>query len=593
MLRRGLIPTPLFHLSERQPLEVVELHEPRFFITLRSLQGLIGLGVLWLRLMMRRIESKERALQIRRYIEQQGGVWIKIGQLFAMRRDILPQVYCDELQRLTDSASAFPPEIARRIIEESLGSQIERFFDVFDSVPLAAASIGQVHRAHLRRERAWVAVKVKRPNIASVFERDLALVGWICHFCHRHGISPETRWEELYDELETMLMEELDYRIEAWFGNRLRRIVRKHRVYAPKVFLRYCTADILVMEFVDGVLMSEYIKMRDADPDRAALWCDRNRVRPRQVAYRLFETIQRQMLEEELFHADLHPGNIMLLRNSCIALLDFGSVGRLDGSLRDLWMRQSAWRAEGNYIKTVDMELQFAGTLPPIDVVTLTRRKAQLQRNRDFRDSVRTIPYEERSTAWGNRQLARLNREYKVPSQWGFMKLMRTFIVMETSVMHLDPQANFVRFGVKYQRRAQQRAEREGRVLSWLDNIRVVLSDLPAIMRTVSENVYFNSIILRREAKAMQTRALHLIRTALTFISTVVGLLTLLALAAFIYQTYNSITTGHFGSKGIVAAIRSLFVSNGYLEYLVWAVILLLLLNAYRKLKALRRLYSN
>jgi len=510
-----------------------------------------------------------------------------------MRRDILPQVYCDELQRLTDSASAFPSEIARRIIEKSLGSQIEKVFDVFDSVPLAAASIGQVHRAHLRRERAWVVVKVKRPNIASVFERDLALAGWICHFCHRHGISPEMRWEEFYDELETMLLEELDYRIEAWSGNRLRRIVRKHRVYAPKVFLRYCTIDILVMEFVDGVLMSDYIKMRDTDPDRAALWCDRNKIRPRQVAYSIFETIQRQMLEEELFHADLHPGNIMLLRNSCIALLDFGSVGRLDGSLRDLWMRQSAWRAEGNYIKTVDMELQFAGTLPPIDVVTLTRRKAQLQRNRDFRDSVRTIPYEERSTAWGNRQLARLNREYKVPSQWGFMKLIRTFFVMETSIMHLDPKANFIRFGVKYQRRAQQRAEREGRVLTWLDNVRIILSDLPAIMRIVSENVYFNSIILRREAKAMQTRALHLIRTALTFISTVVGLLTLLALAAFIYRTYNSITTGSFSSKGIVTGIRSLLVSNGYLEYLVWAVILLLLLNAYRKLKTLRRLYSN
>jgi len=112
-------------------------------------------------------------------------------------------------------------------------------------------------------------------------------------------------------------------------------------------------------------------------------------------------------------------------------------------------------------------------------------------------------------------------------------------------------------------------------------------------MRIVSENVYFNSIILRREAKAMQTRALHLIRTALTFISTVVGLLTLLALVAFIYRTYSSITTGHFSSKGIVTGIQSLLVSNGYLEYLVWVVILLLLLNAYRKLKALRRLYSN
>jgi ubiquinone biosynthesis protein len=551
----------------------------------------LGFFFLWLRLSVSRVNSQERAIRIRRYIERQGGVWIKIGQLFASRRDILPEVYCDELERLTDSASAFPPDAAQRVIEESLGGPLERFFDVFDPQPLAAASIGQVHRARLRLDRVWVAVKVKRPHIASVFDRDLALVGWITRFLKKRRIAPHMRWDDFFDELETMFLEELDYRIEASSGDRLRKIVRKHGVYAPKVFLQFCTSDVLVMEFVDGVLMSDYIRVRYADPAKAEAWCEANNIQPRRVAFRLFETIQRQVLEEDMFHADLHPGNLMLLKNSRIALIDFGSAGTLEGNIREQWLWQSAWQRERNYVKGTDMSLQIVTPLPPMDVETFVKKLARLQRSRDFRTAAKAIPYEEKSSPRLNKKISQLSREYQVPASWDFIKHTRTFFVMETSIRYLDPQADFARFTLRYQRRAGRRAERQGGGFSWLGNLRSVLVELPKITRMVSENVYFNSIILRREAKAMQIRSHYLIHTALTLIGTVIGTLILVALSVFIHKAHDDIRTGAFNSVGIVADIRALFGAIGYIDYIIWAVIILLMFNTYRKLRALKRLY--
>jgi ubiquinone biosynthesis protein len=399
------------------------------------------------------------------------------------------------------------------------------------------------------------------------------------------------RWDDFFDELETMFLEELDYRIEASSGDRLRKIVRKHGVYAPKVFLQYCTSDVLVMEFVDGVLMSDYIRVRYADPAKAEAWCEANNIQPRRVAFRLFETIQRQVLEEDMFHADLHPGNLMLLKNSRIALIDFGSAGTLEGNIREQWLWQSAWQRERNYVKGTDMSLQIVTPLPPMDVETFVKKLGRLQRSRDFRTAAKAIPYEEKSSPRLNKKISQLYREYQVPASWDFIKHTRTFFVMETSIRYLDPQADFARFTLRYQRRAERRAERQGSGFSWLGNLRSVLVELPKITRMVSENVYFNSIILRREAKAMQIRSHYLIHTALTLMGTVIGILILVALSVFIHKAHDDIRTGAFNSVGIVADIRALFGSIGYIDYIIWVVIILLMFNTYRKLRALKRLY--
>src|SRR5262249_3582994 len=156
---------------------------------------------------------------------------------------------------------------------------------------------------------------------------------------------------------------------------------------------------------------------------------------------------------------------------------------------------------------------------------------------------------------------------------------------------YLDPQADFARFTLRYQRRAGRRAERQGGGFSWLGNLRSVLLELAKITRMASENVYFNSIKLRREATPIQIRSHYLTHTALTLMGTVIGTLILVALSVFIHKAHDDIRTGAFNSVGIVADIRALFGSIGHIDYIIWVVIILLMFNTYRKLKALKRLY--
>src|SRR5262249_17162233 len=228
-----------------------------------------------------------------------------------------------------------------------------------------AASIGQVHKAWLKEERVWVAVKVRRPDVQRVADRDMTFIRFLIRVLEWLRFKPYARWPDLFWELQEVMLEELDYRFELTNMRRMKKILQRHGIYVPEVFPRYCTPAILVMEFIHGVLMSDYLQTARLDPARLETWREENNVKPARLARHLLHSFFRQAFEENLFHGDLHPGNIVLLRDDGIAFLDYGSLGSLERDLTrnvDLYIQALGGR---QYAKMVDIFFLFSPSLPP------------------------------------------------------------------------------------------------------------------------------------------------------------------------------------------------------------------------------------
>ncbi|MDI3284232.1 AarF/ABC1/UbiB kinase family protein [Polyangium sp. 15x6] len=254
--------------------------------------------------------------------------WIKAARLLAMRRDIFSKVFCDELSKLHDRAIGFPGQIAIQILEEDLKAPLRAFFREFDVVPVAAASIGQVHRARLLDGGHWVAIKVQRPAIEEAFRKDLEIIAAYIKFLRLFPSVARMELRDMYLKLESTLADELDYRMEASSIRRMRHTLKREKVYAPKVFGAFTTKRVLVMEFIPGVLVSDYIHARIHEPKKAKKWRKENKIRPKKLGNQLYPSYLRQLLSDNLSHGDLHPSNVMMLRNNWFALI--GSIRVLD-----------------------------------------------------------------------------------------------------------------------------------------------------------------------------------------------------------------------------------------------------------------------
>src|SRR5690349_402093 len=248
MLNKKYTPTRLVKPAERPKLVIVEPPASPRFRNVRFVVVFLrwALGSLWLKL-SKKNAAHVSARRLREMVEQLGGLWVKVGQLLSLRADFFSPEFCSEMSQLQYRSIGFPWSIARSIVETDLGGPLEHYFDEFDPAPFAAASISQVHRAHLKAEDVWVAVKVQRPDIQSTFFRDLALLRFIFNLFRQFRIMAHLRWGELSWEIEQIVTEETDYRYEEANLRRMKKSLRAHRVYIPEVFSRYCTRRVLVM----------------------------------------------------------------------------------------------------------------------------------------------------------------------------------------------------------------------------------------------------------------------------------------------------------------------------------------------------------
>ncbi|AIQ51331.1 ABC transporter [Paenibacillus sp. FSL R7-0331] len=255
---------------------------------------------------------------IRLLLEELGTTFIKLGQLASTRPDLVPQSVLKELVKLQDAVPPFPFADVSRVIEEELGAPISQLFRTFESLPMASASIGQVHRAVLNDGKE-VAVKIQRPQLATLVETDLDILAGLARLADRRGNwSASYSLTEVVEELSQCLLAELDYRQEAAHLERFARAADDiNYVRIPAVYRPYSSQRVLTMEFIQGIRLSNLEQLKEQG------------IRTSVVAERIAGTIFQQILVDGVFHADPHPGNILVLPGEEIALLDFGMVGRL------------------------------------------------------------------------------------------------------------------------------------------------------------------------------------------------------------------------------------------------------------------------
>ncbi|HEY3040951.1 MAG TPA: AarF/UbiB family protein [Pyrinomonadaceae bacterium] len=312
-------------------------------------------------------ETAPRAEELAADLEKLGPTFIKLGQLLSTRADLLPAPYLEALSRLQDQIEPFPFAEVDQIVSAELGVRLSKAFAEFDTQPLAAASLAQVHLARMRDGRE-VVVKVQRPNIREQIVEDLDALGEIAHFLDAHTeLGKRYDFENMLKDLRSSLLRELDFKLEAnnliTFSANLREF---ERIIIPDPIDDFCTSRVLTMEYIPGKKITELSPLRLMEIDGPGL------------ARELFRAYLKQILLDGFLHADPHPGNVFLTEDDQIALLDLGMVARLLPGLRDNVLRLLLAIAEGRGEEAAEVTIRMGEPKPRFDKAEFSKRIAEL-----------------------------------------------------------------------------------------------------------------------------------------------------------------------------------------------------------------------
>jgi predicted unusual protein kinase regulating ubiquinone biosynthesis (AarF/ABC1/UbiB family) len=300
-------------------------------------------------------------------LEKLGPTFIKLGQLLSTRADLLPPAYLEALARLQDNVGPFPYTDVERIVQEELGVRLSKAFESFDPAPIAAASLGQVHRAVLRGGRE-VAVKIQRPNVRERVLKDLDALDEVAVMMER--FSPATRAMDpsgVLEEFRRTILCELDYREEARNMVSLSHQLRDFdRIIVPLPIDDYTTDRVLTMDYIEGTKITSVSPVEWTEVDGVELGED------------LFRAYLQQILVDGVFHADPHPGNVFLTPDHRLALIDLGMVGRLSGTLQERLFRLMLAISEGRGDEAASIIISIGDQQEDFDEMRMRRLIVQM-----------------------------------------------------------------------------------------------------------------------------------------------------------------------------------------------------------------------
>jgi predicted unusual protein kinase regulating ubiquinone biosynthesis (AarF/ABC1/UbiB family) len=269
------------------------------------------------------LNHEKQAVWLKDNLITLGPTFIKIGQSLGTRADLLPLPFVKALGELQDSVPSFPNEIAFARIEKELGKKINQVYQEFDIEPVAAASLGQVYRAKLFTGEE-VAVKVQRPNLAGIIKGDIEILRKVTKFAERFpSLNENADWAGMLREFDETIHEEMDYAAEGKNAERFHASFKDWtNVHVPKIYWNATTSKVITMEFIHGTKVTslEELAARNVSPEKV------NRL--------LIKTYLKQLLEDGFFHADPHPGNLLVMPDGRLAFFDFGMVGRITPKLQ-------------------------------------------------------------------------------------------------------------------------------------------------------------------------------------------------------------------------------------------------------------------
>lgn len=368
-----------------------------------------------------------QAVWVRETLLDLGPTFIKVGQLFSTRADLFPAEFVEELSKLQDKVPAFSYEQVETIVEQDLGKSVGELFRSFDPVPLAAASLGQVHKAQLHSGQE-VVVKVQRPGLRQLFEIDLAILKGIARYFQNHPKWGRGRdWLGIYEECCRILWLEIDYLNEGRNADTFRRNFRNRDwVMVPRVYWRYAAPRVLTLEYLPGIKISHYEALEASGIDRKS------------IAKLGAKAYLQQLLNDGFFHADPHPGNIAVSPEGSLIFYDFGMMGQIQSNIREGLMETLYGIAAKDGQRIMDSLINL-GALVPTGDMSPVRRSIQYMLD-NFMDK----PFETQSVSAITDDLYDIayNQPFRFPATFTFV--MRAFSTIEGVGRGLDPEFNFM-----------------------------------------------------------------------------------------------------------------------------------------------------
>ncbi|XP_022771659.1 protein ACTIVITY OF BC1 COMPLEX KINASE 7, chloroplastic-like [Durio zibethinus] len=397
---------------------------------------------------------------LREQVLQLGPTFIKIGQLFSTRSDLFPREFVNELAKLQDRVPAFSPEKARRFIESELGAPIEELFKEFDDQPIAAASLGQVHRAILHNGEKAV-VKVQRPGLQKLFDIDFRNLKLIAEYFQRNETFGTRDWIGIYKECEKIVYEELDYINEGKNADWFRRDFRNVKwVRVPMVFWDYTATKVLTLEYIPGIKINEL----DALDSRGF-----NRSRISSLAIQAYLI---QILKNGFFHADPHPGNLAIDDNEALIYYDFGMMGEIKSLTRDKLV-QLFYRVYEKDTRKVIHSLIDLGVLEPKGDMSSVRRSVQFVLD----NLMNQKPDQETTVAAIGEDLFAIAQDQPVRLPSTLIFVLKAFSTLEGIGYMLDPDFSIARIAAPYAQELLDIRQEQQTGTDFVDQIRKQAND--------------------------------------------------------------------------------------------------------------------
>jgi len=388
------------------------------------------------------LRQEKQAVWLKENLIKLGPTFIKIGQSLGTRADLLPLPFVKSLGELQDQVPPFPNEIAFARIEKDLGKKIREVYAEFDLDPIAAASLGQVYRAKLFTGEE-VAVKVQRPNLEGIIKGDIEILRKVTRFAERFpSLNENADWAGMLREFDQTVHEEMDYAAEGRNAERFHENFKEWtNVHVPRIFWNATTSKVLTMEFIHG------IKVVDLENLRA-----RN-VSPEKVNRLLIRTYLKQLLEDGFFHADPHPGNLLVMPDGRLAFFDFGMVGRITPGLQakmiDAFFHVVAKDPAGIAQDLIDLDFLKPGSNPDV-VRPVVENMFQFHLNLKLKEvNFKELTYD----------LADVMYDYPFRLPSNFTYIMRALMTLEGIGIITDPEFNFFETAKPYAKEFMLRRE--------------------------------------------------------------------------------------------------------------------------------------
>jgi ubiquinone biosynthesis protein len=487
--------------------------------------------------------------KLARDLEALGPTFIKLGQLLSTRSDLLPQPYLDALTRLQDRVEPFSFGEVEEIVGNELGVRLSKAFLELDSTPIAAASLGQVHRAVLRNGRQ-VAVKVQRPGIRQVILEDLEAFAQIAALLDKHTeVGRRFAFQDMLEEFRKTLLRELDYRREAanllTLANNLRHY--EHLVI-PRPVDDYTTSQVLTMDYVRGTKITDLPPVARTELDGQALAED------------LCKAYLDQILVDGFFHADPHPGNLLVTEDGRLALLDLGMVARVDPRMQEQLLKLLLAIADAQGQEAAESALKISTKLADFDEAPYRRQVAELVGS--FQD-VSGAQVQVGKILIG---LTRLSSECGVRPPPELTMMGRALLHLDESARALDPDLDPNRVMRRYSdsllRRHLLKKFSPSSVFTSAIELQEFLQQLPGRMNAVLDTLAGNKIEFKVDAFD-ETRLMDNLQKIANRIALGLVLAALIVGAALLMQVRTRFTL--FGYPGLAMLLFLLAVACGFL----------------------------